>query len=54
MKIYLDSEDSFYSTNQEAVNAKAIKENKSNERIGIISIILIVAYAVWLISGWII
>jgi len=50
MKIYLDSWDSFYSTSHEAKETRRI--NKSNERIGIISLIGIITYVAFLISGW--
>ena len=42
MKIYVDSLDSFYSINHEAKETRRI--NKSNERIGIISLIGIIMY----------
>lgn len=50
MKIYLDSLDSFYSINHEAKETRRI--NKPNERIGIISLIGIIMYIAFLISGW--
>lgn len=50
MKIYLDSLGSFYSINHEAKETRRI--NKSNERIGIISLIGIIMYIAFLISGW--
>ena len=50
MKIYLDSLDSFYSINHEAKETRII--NKSNERIGVISLIGIIMYIAFLISDW--
>ncbi|MGB5089416.1 MAG: hypothetical protein WBN72_00595 [Nitrososphaeraceae archaeon] len=50
MKPHLDTEDSFYSLKHEAKETRRI--NKSNERIGIISLIGIILYIAFLISGW--
>jgi hypothetical protein len=53
MKIYLDSEDSFYSIDHEPKPKEKTKTNKNDEKIGIISIIGIIAYAVYLVSRWV-
>lgn len=47
MKAYLDSEDTYYSVNHQAKETRRI--NKSNERIGKVSLILIIAFVAYLI-----
>jgi hypothetical protein len=48
MKAYLDSTHPYYSINHKLKQ----KENKNDYRIGIISLILIVAFAVYCVGIW--
>ena len=53
--IYLDTEDPYYSISheqEETIKPKK-KYSKNDERIGKVSLILIIAFVVYLISGWI-
>ncbi len=54
MTPYLDTVDSFYSNHEVKTNTKQMNATtKNNEKIGKISVILIIAYVVYLVSRWV-